>query len=1255
MTEGYDAQVDAPADRRRVHRIQLLLMLAVFVVLPWLVSPGRTEPDTKIDLTISPWRYLGRSLDAWNNHAGLGELQNQAYGYLFPMGPIFGVCRSLGIPGWATQRVWWTLLLVVSFLGAQQLIRRLGVAGPLPAIAGGAAYALAPRMLTVLPVISIEAWPMALAPWLVVAVLPLTRRSLTRAELIRALALAGVLTAALGGVNATASGIVLALPFVFLLTHPVGRRRLLLWVGTAVLGGLWWLLPLLVLGRYAYPFLDYIETASITTAVTSVPNVFRGADDWIAYILDSADHPVWQGGWVLAQSVTAIIATGVVAAVGCWGLLRLRGHLARWTLCCAVAAVLFMSLGHGGSVGSPLSEPVRALLDGALAPLRNVHKADPVLRLPLVIGLAAVLHHVSSSGKARHRFAPAIIALAVAVAATPIWQGRVGAADAYAAIPTQWTQVAHEIDSAAKTSGGATLLLPNSRTPTYTWGSTTDEPLAALAASPVVTREAAPLGIPGSTRILDVVDQLAATGVSQPSLAAGLARLGIERVVLRRDLAPSVRAQPWQRVQRTLRLSPGFRQQAVYGEGGSTLTVYDITGAADKGAAVYSSEPVTVAGGPEALFAMYAAGVLSEDQWYQLDSRVSGNADVVTDSMPWRAYNDGVPTAYAYSPVLTRGDDEPTRIGAKDLPPATDPSTQPAREWIGWSDVQVSSSAADPFATHYLDVRDGPASAFDGDDGTAWLTGDHAREAWLRGTLRKPTAVSKVTLRLAGPAQHATLPERVHVTVGGHTETVAVRGRTTITVPVRGADVRSITVRLDASGDAIDPVLGIVGMTLAGTRLGSVIDVPQPVDLSSRTLLLTRLPEDGPSITRQVHLAGDGAVAGTVWLRTDGRSISSRCGAAGSITVRSADGSTQRIPLRLKGKAWTVKGALIRATTCGSSSAAAERRSVSRPRATTITVSASHGLTPELASFGKPPIAPSTDRAITSVSGDSGDRVIRVGAGGAGDVVSLSEGFNAGWRATDAAGHRLQSVEVDGWRQGFRLVGSGADTVTLRFTPTTPQRLGLLVGALLALALLLTFLAAALVCRRSGRNDLDELGRRGGSLGRRGGAPGERAGRSLSAEERSGGAVEATSGDLDKLGRRGGSLGRRGGSLGRRGGAPGRRGGAPGRRGGSLGRLAAVVVGFLVAGPLGILPGVVAAATPRRWLRHVAAIALVASCVALAFFGVVDATSAGAIAGQLLATVTLAALARAACGSAGAPDAGSAAPPASPTPTRSAS
>ena len=119
-------------------RTRELLGLLVVALVPWLVEPGRVQPDTKVDLTLSPWRYLARSLDAWNAHAGLGELQNQAYGYLWPMGPVHGLATGAGLPAWAVQRVWWTLLLVAGYAGARLVIRRFGAATGAAARAGSA-------------------------------------------------------------------------------------------------------------------------------------------------------------------------------------------------------------------------------------------------------------------------------------------------------------------------------------------------------------------------------------------------------------------------------------------------------------------------------------------------------------------------------------------------------------------------------------------------------------------------------------------------------------------------------------------------------------------------------------------------------------------------------------------------------------------------------------------------------------------------------------------------------------------------------------------------------------------------------------------------------------------------------------------------------------------------------------------------------------------------------------------------------------
>ena len=44
------------------------LVGAVLVLGAWFIAPGRIQPDTKLDLVLDPWTYLGRALSAWNAH-----------------------------------------------------------------------------------------------------------------------------------------------------------------------------------------------------------------------------------------------------------------------------------------------------------------------------------------------------------------------------------------------------------------------------------------------------------------------------------------------------------------------------------------------------------------------------------------------------------------------------------------------------------------------------------------------------------------------------------------------------------------------------------------------------------------------------------------------------------------------------------------------------------------------------------------------------------------------------------------------------------------------------------------------------------------------------------------------------------------------------------------------------------------------------------------------------------------------------------
>ncbi|MEP6761835.1 MAG: alpha-(1-_3)-arabinofuranosyltransferase family protein, partial [Sporichthyaceae bacterium] len=369
----------------RVLRMRELAAAVGLTAVAFAQSPGKLVADTKLDLVVAPGEFLHRALLAWDPHVGFGQLQNQAYGYLFPMGPFFWLGQLAGLPGWVVQRSWWALLLVVAFTGMLGLTAALGVGTWNTRMVAALAFSLSPRVLSTIGPLSVESWPLALAPWVL---LPLVRcrepSQVRRAALASAVAFACV-----GAVNAAATVAVLAPPILWLLTRESGptRRRLVRWWAAGVALALaWWLLPLLVLGGYAYPFLDYIESARITTSVTSVLNVLRGTSDWVAWS-PSLGEPSWPAGWWLASSVLAVLATSAVAGLGLAGLASRSLHERRFLLWSLLLGTLLMAVGHAG----PAAPAARDLLDGPLAVLRNVHKLDLMVRIPLMVGLAHAL------------------------------------------------------------------------------------------------------------------------------------------------------------------------------------------------------------------------------------------------------------------------------------------------------------------------------------------------------------------------------------------------------------------------------------------------------------------------------------------------------------------------------------------------------------------------------------------------------------------------------------------------------------------------------------------------------------------------------------------------------------------------------------------------------------------------------------------------------------------------------------------------
>ncbi len=191
---------------------------------------------------------------------------------------------------------------------------------------------------------------------------------------------------------------------------------------------------------------------------------------------------------------------------------------------------------------------LRVLLDGVLAPLRNVHKFDPVIRLPLVIGLAFALDELNArwwaadgqdrrvrgaSERTSMAMVMGVVIIAVAGSATPALTGRIAPGQTFSDVPEYWEEAATWLDDNQE---GVALLVPGSSFGTYVWGDPRDEPLQSLASSPWAVRNAVPLTPAGNIRMLDEIERRLNEGLGSDGLASYLRRAGVGHVVVRNDL-----------------------------------------------------------------------------------------------------------------------------------------------------------------------------------------------------------------------------------------------------------------------------------------------------------------------------------------------------------------------------------------------------------------------------------------------------------------------------------------------------------------------------------------------------------------------------------------------------------------------------------------------------------------------------------------------------------------------------------------------
>ncbi len=814
-------------------------------------APGEVVPETKLDITLDPVRYLGRALSAWDPSAGFGRIQNQSVGYLFPMGPFFAVGEALGVPAWITQRAWVSLLLVLGYWGAHRLARAVGVAAPSGRVVAGLAYTLSAASLATVAFQSAGQLPYVLAPWVLVPLVTATPDRSPR----RAAARSALAVFAMGGVNGAATLAVLPLAVVWLLTREPGRDRRRLaawWIGGVVAATAWWAVALAVSVRYGLRFTALTEQASITTSTESATEVWRGTGNWLAHLETQAGR--WlPGAWSMVSSPVAVVASVVLALGGALGLVRRDAPGRAWLLPSALLGAAAIGIGYDGAAGGSLGPWAQALLDGPLVAFRNVHKFSAVVRLPLAIGLghlvatvAARRTEASPARRERARVpgrlqAPAAAGLAVglvALAGYPLVTGSLTAPGGFENLPAAWRDAAGWID--AQDRSDRTLLVPGAAFAENRWGRPLDEPWAVLASGSWAVRDLIPLGGNGSTRLLDGLDAALAGDQLPEGFVTALQRAGIGHLVVRNDLdlrrtggpAPAT-------VRRLLATDARLVRVAAFGplvgaadRGGDLriaasaadlaprdlrqIEVYEVPAPAARATAYPTAGSLVVGGAAEAMVDLPATVVDGRAAFVDADG--PGDADrsddlvVATDTARRRDVDFGdVRNNATYT--LEADETSPFTDGeVKDRWAGDDPPELTVARLEGARALTSDGGQGDVGPGHQ------PFAAFDGDRTTTWTPGPPAVGRWLQVTLDRPRRVPRV--RLEVPATEGERIRAVSVVTDGGTRQARIGAGGALTLATAPGDTTFVRIRVDevTAGQVVAP-LGLSEVELEGVTL----------------------------------------------------------------------------------------------------------------------------------------------------------------------------------------------------------------------------------------------------------------------------------------------------------------------------------------------------------------------------------------------------------------------------------------------------
>lgn len=873
-------------DERLQARLKVLTVCLLLGALAAGIAPGMIVSDTKLDLTANPLGFMERALHLWDA-SYFGQIQNQAYGYFFPNGPFHLLFDLLDMPDWLIQRLWMAVLLIAAFTGVYKVAEALGIGTVNTRILAGLAYALAPRVLTLLSYNSAELQPMLLMPWVLLPLILGAQRGRSPAHMAL---LSGVAFLLCGGTNAASELAVLVVPGLYLLTRANGPRkwRLIAWWAVAlVLASSWYIVPLFLMSRYVFSFMPFTEDAAVTTGVTSLLNALRGTSNWMGFLPDQGNTALPSGA-ELSTTPWLIAVTAMVAGLGLAGLINRRTPERLFLITTLLTGTAIIVAGFTGDLTGPFAGTMRELFDGVLSPFRNVHKFDALVRLPVVLGLAHLPVVVARDRADRQGTpVPARVRRAVAggtgvlflVTLVPIGTVGIAPAGGFAQIPDYWHEAVDWLEERSD-ERGMTMALPGSARGEYEWGRPLDEPLQPLLDGAWTNHQIIPWGSAGVSRITHEIDQRVSSGRGSAGLAATFARMGVTHLVVRNDLQRTANNGGWPaRVHQALKDSPGITEAAEFGpvigsldhqsasqwfdQPYRALTIYEVEDAAPTVGTVPADGMLRVTGGPESLLHLAEQGLVDDDRPILLGDDpgaelIDAEDTIVTDTARRRevVYPD---VRRNVSATLTEDEELEREVPAPDvLDPAWEEYVAHAED-LGIASIRASSSEAGAGARAVdRDPGHAPHATLDDDLGTSWrssaFTG--ALGEWIEIEFTEPQDLTGLSIAFEQLADEPP-PSRVGlITDTGEVEVPVAETEEPQELVAPPGETTTLRVRVEEL--AWEPEyrfgtrVGISSISVPGLEPARTLRVPGPADTG--TLLFTGSTGTAPGCMEGSHV-----------------------------------------------------------------------------------------------------------------------------------------------------------------------------------------------------------------------------------------------------------------------------------------------------------------------------------------------------------------------------------------------------------------